>query len=132
MHNRDVMLITSLLSGSAKTVVNVIDNTYAKINKPIENKKDPEIKVTNVGKTKTGEVRVKAEQGDKKLDITNDRVKEYVKEPRNPNKGERQVNFKKEGLPEKSDIVPGSKGMKRTPTPDEQKLLDINKTKPNQ
>ena len=65
------------------------------------------------------------------MDITNERVKEYVEEPRNPNKGERQVNFKKEGLPEKSETVPGSKGLKRTPTPEEQKVLDINNPKIN-
>ena len=133
LHNRDLHIAGSLLSGGGKVVVNAIDNTYNKLRKPDEVKKsqEPELKVIDVGKTKTGDTRVKAERGDSRLDITNDRVKEYVKEPKNPGTGERQVNFKKEGLPENSQIVPGSKGLKRTPTPDEQKLLDANKPKTN-
>lgn len=90
-----------------------------------------EPKVTKVGKTSTGETRVHATQGEKRLDITHKRVKEYAPEPKNPNTGERKINFDKEGLPKDSKVVPGSKGYKRTPTPDEKKLLDSHTDKPS-
>ena len=85
-----------------------------------------EIEVKSTGETRSGDIRVNAQQGIKRLDITTKRVKEYVPEPRNPGTGERQINFKKEGLPEGSEIVPGSKGLKRTPTLTEQQIIKDN------
>ncbi|MBS4042941.1 MAG: hypothetical protein KGZ59_03920 [Chitinophagaceae bacterium] len=138
VHNRDVQIVGALLTGGAKVIANAIDNTYNKVEESVQKNntqeskaKEPELRVKEIGKTKTGETRVKAERGETRLDITNDRVKEYVKEPRNPKTGERQVNFKKEGLPDNSQIIPGSKGLKRTPTPSEQKILETSKVKTN-
>ena len=117
--------------GKAFSAVYKFFKGASKTEKVIEATVKTELKVEGVGKTKAGDVRVKASQGERKLDITKDRVKETAKELRNPNTGTRKVNFKKEGLPANSEIVPNSKGLKRTPTPDEQKLLDANKPKTN-
>ena len=86
-----------------------------------------ELRYTEVLRRKV-KLRVNAK---KKMDITPNRVKEYVPEPRNPGTGERQVNFKAEGVPEGSEIIPGSKGLKRTPTGAEQKLIETVTPKAN-
>lgn len=126
--NHDLALVMALSTPAVSTYVrfavkdevkNFKDNV-----KTLKDDKTPEIKITDVGKTKTGDKRVKAQQGDKRLDITKDRVKEYKPEPNNPNNKEGKVNFHKDGLPEGSTVVPNSKGYKRTPTPAELKLLN--------
>ncbi len=69
-------------------------------------------------------VRIKKKSGEVK-DITEDRVKEYLPEPRNPKTGQRQVNYNKEPnkIPKGSKVIDGSKGKKRTPTKKEIKQL---------
>ena len=57
------------------------------------------------------------------IDITDDRVKEFLPEPRNPNTGLRPKKFDNDNLPKGSEIVPGSKGKKRTPTKKELRKL---------
>ncbi|HWS78245.1 MAG TPA: RHS repeat-associated core domain-containing protein [Thermomonas sp.] len=72
--------------------------------------------------TRTGEVRVKETFPDgSRKDITADRVKEYVPEPKNPGTGERQVKFP-DGEP-KTTRWPNDSG-KRPPTPEERKSLE--------
>ena len=75
-------------------------------------------------------VRVETKSG-KIKDITKDRVKQFEPEPRNPNKGIRQIDFKKEPskLPKNSNILKNSKGKKRTPTKKELNLLKKAKNK---
>lgn len=65
------------------------------------------------------------EKGNKRLHINNKRVKEWIEEPRNPRSGERQINFQNEPsrLPRGTEIIPGSKGKKRTLTNREKRIL---------
>lgn len=82
-------------------------------------------KVLRRGSTNSGEPRVVVQKGDRTFDITEARVKEYVKNPRNPNAqyGD-QVDFSKAGVPEGSERIFGAgKGHKRTPTQAELDLL---------
>ena len=77
------------------------------------------------GTTNSGKARVVLRKGEKTLDITEERVKEYMSNPRNPNSryGD-AVNFKKYGVPDGSEIIKGAgKGHKRTPTKEELKML---------
>ena len=70
------------------------------------------------GVTNAGAPRVILQKGNITLDITEERVKMFVRNHRNPNAryGD-QVNFKKYGVPEGSSIIKGAgKGHKRTPT----------------
>jgi hypothetical protein len=59
------------------------------------------------------------QKGDRIFHISQERVKEFIKNPLNPNarRGD-AVNFKKYGVPNGSEIIQGAgKGHKRTPTP---------------
>ena len=85
-------------------------------------------KVIYEGKTQSGGKRVVVRKGEKTYDITEQRVKEYKKNPRNPDSryGD-AVNFKKQGVPEGSSRLTGprsGKGHKRTPTQNELDLLN--------
>jgi RHS repeat-associated protein len=84
------------------------------------------IKDIKPGRNRHGEPKVTFKKGSKRYDVSKRRTKEWTKEPRNPRTGERQVNFKKEGLPRGSKEIPGSKGLKRTPTPREIRILEKN------
>lgn len=66
------------------------------------------------------------QKGDKTFHISPDRVKEYVKNPLNPkSRWGDQVDFKKYGVPEGSEIIQGAgKGHKRTPTADELRMFN--------
>ncbi len=82
--------------------------------------------VVSRGVTNSGDARVVLQRGTRTYDITAQRVKEYVKNHRNPNAryGD-AVNFKKYGVPDGSKIIKGAgKGHKRTPTPGELKILN--------
>jgi RHS repeat-associated protein len=77
------------------------------------------------GDTNAGDPRVVVQKGDRTFDITESRVKEYVKNPRNPNAqyGD-QVDFRKSGVPDGSErIIGAGKGHKRTPTASELDIL---------
>ena len=81
--------------------------------------------VVRRGATNAGSPRVVIQKGNRTYDITVDRVKEHVKNHRNPNAryGD-AVNFKKYGVPKGSEIIKGAgKGHKRTPTKAELDLL---------
>lgn len=70
-------------------------------------------------------------KGNKTFHISADRVKEYVKNPRNSkSRWGDQINFKKYGVPKGSQIIKGAgKAHKRTPTPGELKMYRKYKTK---
>jgi prefoldin subunit 5 len=73
LHNRDVMLTTSLLSGGAKTVVNVIDNTYTRISKRGEEIKSLQNENKELEKSnRTYEKRIEEHQ---------QKLEEYKKDP---------------------------------------------------
>jgi RHS repeat-associated protein len=79
---------------------------------------------------KASKNRVVVQKGDKTFDITESRVKEYIKNPRNPTSryGD-AVKFKDKELPKGSERITGSKsgkGHKRTLTPAEKRILDKN------
>ena len=73
LHNRDVMIATSLLSGGAKMAVNVIDNTYTRINKRGEEIKSLQNENKQLEKSnKTYEKRIEEHQ---------QKLEEYKKDP---------------------------------------------------
>ena len=66
------------------------------------------------------------QKGNKTYHISPQRVKEYIKNPKNPNSrwGD-AVDFKKYGVPEGSSVIKGAgKGHKRTPTPNELRMYN--------
>ncbi|WP_395373634.1 RHS repeat-associated core domain-containing protein [Marinicella sp. W31] len=74
-----------------------------------------------VGKTKDGETRLKIEYPDgSSKDVTKQRVKEKVNEPRNPNTGKKDVKFPKSERTEKHNNV----DTKRKPTSEELKRIE--------
>jgi hypothetical protein len=80
---------------------------------------------------KSSKQRVVVQKGDKTFDITEKRVKEYVKNPKNSKAqyGD-AVNFKKKPLPEGSERIKGiqsGKGHKRTLTDSEKEIFKNNK-----
>ncbi|WMX16233.1 RHS repeat-associated core domain-containing protein [Aureispira sp. CCB-E] len=83
-------------------------------------------KIDGINHTADGMPRVKATKGNKKYDITEGRVKEYVPEPRAPS-GWRQASFKgknAEKVPFGTRRIGGAgKGKKRTPSLREKRLL---------
>ena len=78
------------------------------------------------GATNNGDPRIVIQKGDRTFDITANRVKEFIKNPKNPKAqyGD-QIDFRKKGVPEGSERVIGTgKGHKRTPTKAELDLLN--------
>jgi hypothetical protein len=65
-------------------------------------------------------------KGHKTFHISSTRVKEFVKNPRNPRaRWGDQVDFKRYGVPDGSEIIKGAgKGHKRTPTSGELKMFN--------
>ncbi|OAV43233.1 hypothetical protein A3850_001405 [Lewinella sp. 4G2] len=77
---------------------------------------------------KRSSTRIVVQKGNKTYDITKDRVKEFIRNPRNPSSqyGD-AVNFKKYGLPQGSARNTGTrsgKGHKRSPTEGELRMLN--------
>ena len=121
------LTVASLSAGSSAAFPQVFTNTRGQAPRQFIGPKLSSLgDVIRRGVTQSGEARVVLQRGTRTIDITAKRVKEYVKNHRNPNSryGD-AVNFKKYGVPEGSSIIKGAgKGHKRTPTKLELDILN--------
>jgi RHS repeat-associated protein len=113
-----------LFKEAEKKVITAVASNVEKTKNVVTRLKTTTKKVFVRGNRTGTENTIKIITPDNKVKLINSkRVKELVPNKKNPGSGLSKVNYNKTGTPPETTVIPGSKGLKRTLTDKEKKLI---------